>query len=104
MWLLKAGDPLIEVTTLAGLTVCLSFSVEVVSLLTEKYFSDCGRGFKLDGGQVDFTGHPTTYNSNVSVSCLDGYDLNGDNYIICLASGQWSKTATCVAKGIFCLA
>ena len=61
--------------------------------------SDCGKDYVLDGGIVHFDGHKTTYNSQVPISCLDGYDLVGEDSTTCLATGEWEKTSSCKPKG-----
>ena len=72
----------------------------IVKLLSIRFCSsDCGKDYQVDGGTVHFDGHPTTYQSKVSISCSDGYDLNGNNYTTCLATGKWDKTSSCKPKG-----
>ena len=56
----------------------------------------------LEGGIVHYEGHTTTYQSQVPVTCLDGFDLVGKNVITCLATGQWDKTSSCKPKGTHC--
>ena len=60
--------------------------------------SDCGDTYTLNNGYVNFTGHATTYNEEVPVMCNEGYEIEGDPKIKCLATGAWSQDTACRAK------
>ena len=58
---------------------------------------DCGQLQELEYGRVTITG--TTTGSVATYSCNKGFKLIGTVNRICLASGQWSRTApTCQRK------
>ncbi|XP_052273396.1 uncharacterized protein LOC127873560 [Dreissena polymorpha] len=50
----------------------------------------------LTNGKV--TGASTKFASVIEVQCHTGYDLNGDDRLVCQANGQWSGKPTCVIK------
>lgn len=62
-------------------------------------FVDCGDPTPVNG--LPNTG-VTTYGSVLTVSCEDGYDLNGPSQITCQSDGSWTDTPVCVAKGKIC--
>lgn len=52
---------------------------------------DCGKGFVVKNGHVNFTGWTTIQGNRVSVLfCNMGYKLVGGNSIECLANGTWT--------------
>lgn len=45
------------------------------------------------------SGRANTYLSSVRYTCSDGYDLTGNNVLVCTGSGQWSAAApNCTGK------
>ena len=63
----------------------------------EVYVSDCGSDHSIANAHIDFGGL-TIFGHTVPVTCNDGYKLQGDRYIKCLADGTWSKTVSCHIK------
>ncbi|XP_052243416.1 uncharacterized protein LOC127853188 isoform X4 [Dreissena polymorpha] len=58
---------------------------------------DCGPPPELLNGS--HTQGKTTFNSSIEYSCNHGYDLTGNNTIVCLENGLWNKLgATCIIK------
>ncbi|AWP11025.1 selectin platelet-like isoform 2 [Scophthalmus maximus] len=58
----------------------------------------CGPIFFPVAGNVTCvdTVEPFSFGSQCNYACQEGYDLSGDDTLVCLASGQWSKpTPTC---------
>lgn len=53
----------------------------------------------MDNGVA--TGNGTVFNSVVTVSCEDGYTLNGDYVLQCL-DGGWNGSASCTIIGESC--
>ena len=62
-------------------------------------FVDCGENQTIEHGHVNFTGHLTTFNQTVPVTCNDGYNLVGEAVTTCEANGSWSEDAHCHPKG-----
>ena len=65
------------------------------------FCADCGKIYPLENGHAHFSGYTTTFNSTVPVHCDKGYEVEGDDYISCLASGNWSRTSACKIKGLY---
>jgi hypothetical protein len=59
-------------------------------------FSDCGSPSNVTNGQLNVTS--TTYGSNASLVCDNGYYGNKGT-ITCLDTGIW-ETSTCTIKGV----
>ena len=64
-------------------------------------FVDCGNEYQIEYGYAKFSGMETTYNSMVPLTCHEGYDLRGADYITCLFDGTWSKGSSCHIKGLY---
>ena len=64
------------------------------------FCADCGKIYPLENGHAHFSGYTTTFNSTVPVHCNKGYEVEGDEYIHCLGSGNWSRTSACKIKGL----
>ena len=56
------------------------------------YFVECETDYFLAHGRVDFSEVETVYGQKVFVTCEEGYEVEGDSVITCLASGEWSTT------------
>ena len=56
------------------------------------YFVECETDYFLAHGRVDFSEVETVYGQRVFVTCEEGYEVEGDSVITCLASGEWSTT------------
>ena len=67
------------------------------------FCADCGKIYPLENGHAHFSGYTTTFNSTVPVHCNKGYEVEGDDYIHCLASGNWSRTSACKIKGLYAM-
>ena len=65
------------------------------------FCADCGKIYPLENGHAHFSGYTTTFNSTVPVHCNKGYEVEGDDHIRCLASGNWSRTSACKIKGLY---
>lgn len=62
---------------------------------------DCGDLDDPENGEVSLTG--TTFGSNATYSCNDGYFLEGESSRVCQSDGNWSGEApTCERKSYFC--
>ena len=46
-------------------------------------------------GQVHYNMKDTTVNMTAQVSCVDGFEIKGDDFVICQPDGTWSN-ATCI--------
>ncbi|XP_053374890.1 deleted in malignant brain tumors 1 protein-like [Mercenaria mercenaria] len=56
---------------------------------------DCGK-LEVANGTVNLSS-ATTFGALVSVSCNEGYDLDGSNIVECTASG-WNKSVSCILQ------
>ena len=63
-------------------------------------FTDCGDVYNLPNGHVNF-GNETTYNQTAPVHCADGYYIEGDQHITCMADGNWTKNTSCKVTGLY---
>ncbi|XP_053408488.1 sushi, von Willebrand factor type A, EGF and pentraxin domain-containing protein 1-like [Mercenaria mercenaria] len=52
--------------------------------------NDCGRLPQPTNGKIIFAQNMTTYGSNATYTCDDGYYINGSKTIHCEASGHWN--------------
>lgn len=41
----------------------------------------------------------TNYNATAAVNCDAGYEVEGTGFLVCLATGLWSKESRCKIKG-----
>lgn len=57
---------------------------------------ECGNP-SPENGIVDVK-YGTSYDSNVTISCKEGYTLTGPSVLYCLHTG-WNDAATCVMQG-----
>ena len=62
--------------------------------------TDCKNTFHLEHGHAEFSGDVTPYGGMVPVVCSEGYEIEGDHVITCLADGNWSTSTSCRVKGI----
>ena len=61
--------------------------------------ADCGSSYNLDHGDVNFDGVDTTFGHTIPVTCSEGYVIDGEPHITCLASGKWSTRTHCQIVG-----
>ena len=61
--------------------------------------ADCGDSYDLDNGYVNFDGVETTFDHTIPVTCEEGYVVEGEPHITCLASGAWSTNTQCRIVG-----
>ena len=47
-----------------------------------------------------FAGQDTTFNHKVPLTCLEGFDLVGEQFITCGSDGKWKADTTCQIKGM----
>ena len=67
-------------------------------------FLDCRDPPTPTHGEVRLTTADfTTYGATAVQSCEEGYDLVGNELIICLADGNWSTSIVCLLKSQFSL-
>ena len=57
------------------------------------------REFPFCECDVNYNDNHTAYNATASVSCKDGFEIQGENFVTCQADGTWSQ-ASCV-KSMF---
>ena len=52
-------------------------------------------------GDVIYSSNETTYQTEASFSCYDGYELTENKTRLCMESGFWSgSTPECITKGM----
>ena len=52
-------------------------------------------------GDINYNDNHTAFNATASVSCKDGFEIQGDNFVTCQADGTWSQ-ASCVKSMYKC--
>ena len=65
------------------------------------YYTDCGTDYSIQNGFANFAVRSTIFQENVPVTCMNGYELYGDEHITCLEDGNWSGNVTCRIKSTF---
>ncbi|XP_053403775.1 uncharacterized protein LOC128558464 [Mercenaria mercenaria] len=55
----------------------------------------CGHPIKIENGNY-LKINETTFNSTISVECLDGYELSGSATILCESTGNWTGSPKCL--------
>ena len=65
------------------------------------YYTDCGTDYSIQNGFANFTDRSTNFKEMVPVTCMDGYELHGDEHITCLEDGEWSGNVTCRIRSMF---
>ena len=63
-------------------------------------FTGCKNDARIENGNIQFEGNVTFFKHTVPVSCNAGFQLEGDNFTICLDDGLWSSNAVCTIKGL----
>ena len=54
---------------------------------------DCGMNVTIPNGHVRFNMNRTTFNETASVSCNEGFEIQGEHFIKCQEYGTWSRTS-----------
>lgn len=54
--------------------------------------------FPLSEGTVNYTSG-TTYGSTATVTCFQGFEMNGPENVTCQSDGTWSDSTTCDPSG-----
>lgn len=61
---------------------------------------DCGTPVVPTDGNVTLAiSGVTTYGAVAIYACAEGYDISGDETVVCNSSGSWSRLAVCQIKG-----
>ena len=64
------------------------------------FIIDCGSPVAPLNGDVRLVSpNITGYRATALQSCIDGFDVVGNEVTECLADGYWSSSITCLIKG-----
>lgn len=76
---------------------------QVIRVIFKLIFLDCGVLNRPLNGSVTMK-HGTTFGQIARYSCEDGFNLIGNETLICSANGSWSREEpVCKVKGIILL-
>ena len=69
--------------------------------MTLIFVLDCGDKYDIANGYAMFAGLDTSFDHKVPLTCLEGFDLVGEQFITCGSDGKWKADTTCQIKGMY---